>query len=163
MVPTLSPSTISCRSPKSRTIGARCTPDSKHPEEDAASSAQDARDLRAAERMRIWREVDDPNMLAYIERVLGYGPRAAYDRMRVARELGELPSIEHALERGELFYSMARELTRVAIWETAKACLPPSRERACARSSKWSRDVPRATFQAHPRSRRTFGTSSPSR
>jgi hypothetical protein len=85
--------------------------------------AQDARDLREAERLRIWREVGEPNMLAYVERVLGYGPRCAYDRMRVARELGELLCIEHALANGELFYSMARELTRVATWETEEAWL----------------------------------------
>src|SRR6516165_10035285 len=68
--------------------------------------AHDARDLREAERLRVWREVGDPNMLAYVERVLGYGPRCAYDRMRVARALGELPLVEDLLARGEIFYSM---------------------------------------------------------
>jgi hypothetical protein len=62
-------------------------------------------------------------MLAYIERVLGYGPRSAYDRMRVARELGALPLVEAALERGEIFYSLARELARVAVWETERSWL----------------------------------------
>lgn len=85
--------------------------------------ARVARRLRDAERLRIWREVGEPNMLAYIERVLGYGPRSAYDRMRVARALGELPLVEAALARGQLFYSLARELTKVAVWETERAWL----------------------------------------
>jgi hypothetical protein len=85
--------------------------------------ARVAQRLRDAERLRIWREVGEPSMLAYIERVLGYGPRSAYDRMRVARELGGLPMVEAALERGAIFYSLARELTRVATWETERVWL----------------------------------------
>jgi hypothetical protein len=83
-----------------------------------AADAEEAKLLREAERLRIWREVGEPGMLAYVERVLGYGPRSAYDRLRVARALAELPLIERALASGEMFYSVVRELTRVVVWET---------------------------------------------
>jgi hypothetical protein len=53
-----------------------------------------------------------------MERVLGYGPHAARERMRVARALVQLPETSAALARGLLSYSAVRELTRVAIAET---------------------------------------------
>jgi len=46
--------------------------------------------------------------------VLGYGPRVAQDRLRVARALGTLPQLTAALAQGELPFSAIRELTRVA-------------------------------------------------
>jgi hypothetical protein len=49
----------------------------------------------------------------YMERVLGYGPRVAQERLRVARVLGTLPELTAALSQGELSYSAVRELTRV--------------------------------------------------
>src|SRR4051812_12126566 len=52
--------------------------------------------------------------LDYMERVLGYGPRSAQERLRVARALGTLPELTAALAQGELCYSAVRELTRVA-------------------------------------------------
>jgi hypothetical protein len=80
--------------------------------------SEEARWLREAERLAIWREVAHPSMLAYMEAVLGYGPRTAIERLRVARALGDLPHIEHALSTGDLSYSAARELTRVATPKT---------------------------------------------
>jgi hypothetical protein len=53
-----------------------------------------------------------------MERVLGYGPHAAHERMRVARALATLPETTAALARGALTYSAVRELTRVATAET---------------------------------------------
>jgi hypothetical protein len=50
--------------------------------------------------------------------VLGYAPHTAFERMRVARELGALPALEDAFECGELGFSAIRELTRVATPET---------------------------------------------
>jgi hypothetical protein len=49
-----------------------------------------------------------------MERVLGYLPHAAQERLRVARALGQLPVLEAALAEGELSFSAIRELTRVA-------------------------------------------------
>ena len=51
-------------------------------------------------------------------RVLGYGPHAARERMRVAQALTALPETTTALSRGDLTYSAVRELTRVATAET---------------------------------------------
>jgi hypothetical protein len=49
-----------------------------------------------------------------LERTLGYAPRTAQDRLRVARSLGSLPRLTDALACGELSFSAVRELTRVA-------------------------------------------------
>ncbi len=49
---------------------------------------------------------------------IGIGAGAARERVRVARALEELPQLSSALERGELSYSVARALTRVATPET---------------------------------------------
>jgi hypothetical protein len=57
----------------------------------------------------------------YMERVLGYTPRAAQDRLRVARALGTLSQLTSSLERGELSFSAIRELARVATPATEAA------------------------------------------
>jgi hypothetical protein len=44
----------------------------------------------------------------------GIAPGAAREKVRVARALGELPVLSAALERGQLSYSVARAITRVA-------------------------------------------------
>jgi hypothetical protein len=82
--------------------------------------AEEARCLREAERVQIWRHFGFPTLLAYLEDRLGYGPRTAMDRLRVARALGELPALEQALATGELTYSAVREVTRVAIATTER-------------------------------------------
>ena len=63
---------------------------------------------------KIWRELGKSTLLQYLEEVLGYGPRAAQDRVRVALALEDLPELADALATGELAYSAIRELTRVA-------------------------------------------------
>src|SRR6185295_18888966 len=70
--------------------------------------------LREAEALQIWRPLGMVSALDYLERVLGYAPRTAQDRLRVARALGDLPRLTAALSRGELPFSAVRELTRVA-------------------------------------------------
>jgi hypothetical protein len=57
----------------------------------------------------------------YMERVLGYSPRTAQERLRVARALGNLPELTAGLAQGELAYSAVRELTRVATPATEAA------------------------------------------
>src|SRR4051812_6562173 len=59
--------------------------------------------------------------LDYMERVLGYGPRSAQERLRVARALGALPQLTAALTQGEFPFSAVRELTRVATPATEAA------------------------------------------
>ena len=48
------------------------------------------------------------------ECLFGLGPHGARERIRVGRALRSLPRIEGALLSGELSYSRAREVTRVA-------------------------------------------------
>src|SRR5688500_18836316 len=80
----------------------------------AALDAEEARWLREAERLQIWRPLGMVSALDYCERVLGYSPHAAMERLRVARSLASLPMLESALDSGELNFSAIRELTRVA-------------------------------------------------
>src|SRR5512140_463816 len=80
----------------------------------AALDADEARWLRQAEALQIWQPLGMVSALDYMERVLGYRPRSAQERLRVARALGTLPRLTAALAQGELAFSAVRELTRVA-------------------------------------------------
>ena len=80
----------------------------------AGLDAEEARWLREAERVKIWRQLGMVSAIDYMDRVLGYSPHAAQERLRVARALGELPEMADALERGVISFSAARELSRVA-------------------------------------------------
>jgi hypothetical protein len=51
----------------------------------AALDADEARWLREAEALQIWRPLGMVSALDYLERVLGYAPRTAQERLRVAR------------------------------------------------------------------------------
>ncbi len=86
-----------------------------------ALDAEEARWLREAERLQIWRQLGMVNALDYLERVLGYTPHAAHERLRVARALEDLPTLESAFAAGELPFSAIRELTRVATRSTEDA------------------------------------------
>jgi len=83
--------------------------------------AYEARLLCSAVRLEVWRELGKASLLEYLEEVLGYGPRAATERVRVALALDELPDLARALADGELSYSAVRELTRVATPATEAA------------------------------------------
>src|SRR3989440_5394847 len=54
---------------------------------------------------------------------VGLDPGAARERVRVARALGTLPGLAHALAHGELSYTKVRALTRVATPETEERLL----------------------------------------
>jgi hypothetical protein len=58
---------------------------------------------------------------------VGFAPGAAREHVRVARALGTLPLLSHALARGELSYAKVRELTRVATPETEERLLAVGR------------------------------------
>jgi hypothetical protein len=63
----------------------------------------------------------------YVERIFGYSPRIAAERIRVAQALEELPAMAEALRTGEIGWSIARELTRVAVVSTEREWLDASR------------------------------------
>ena len=87
----------------------------------AALDADEARWLREAERLQIWRPLGMVSALDYMERVLGYTPHAAHERLRVARALADLPVLDAAFAGGQLAFSAVRELTRVATPATEAA------------------------------------------
>jgi hypothetical protein len=89
----------------------------------AALDADEARWLREAEAMQIWREFGMVSMLDYLERALECSSRTAHDRLRVARALGSLPQLTGALAAGALSFCAVRELTRVATPATESAWL----------------------------------------
>jgi hypothetical protein len=82
--------------------------------------AEEARLLCSVARIEVWRELGKASLLEYLEEVLGYGPRAASERVRVAIALDELPDLAEALASGELSYSAIREITRVAVPATQR-------------------------------------------
>src|SRR5438552_10106741 len=80
----------------------------------AVLDAEEMHWLREAEALQIWRPLGMVSALDYLERVLGYAPRTALDRLRVARALGTLPRLTAAFAGDDLTFSAVRELTRVA-------------------------------------------------
>jgi hypothetical protein len=94
-----------------------------------ALDAEEAKWLREAEAVKIWKQLGMVSALDYCERVLGYAPRAAHDRLRVARALGELPQMTDALATGELAFTAVRELTRVATAETEDEWVERARDK----------------------------------
>jgi Holliday junction resolvasome RuvABC DNA-binding subunit len=72
----------------------------------ATLDAEEARWLRRAEEIQIWKALGMVNALDYMERTLGYTPHTAHERLRVARLLG---------------FTAVRELTRVATPATEAA------------------------------------------
>ena len=93
----------------------------------SALDAAEAFDLVRAEQFKLYALHACATHYEYMERILGYGPHAARERMRVARALVRLPETTAALARGELSYSAVRELTRVATDETETAWLARAR------------------------------------
>ena len=83
-----------------------------------ALDAQEAAALRDAQALRVWRQYGYASLIEYIELEMGYTPRVALERLRVAKAIEELPVIAEMLEQGEMPFSKAKELTRVATPET---------------------------------------------
>ncbi len=79
------------------------------------------RALREAERVRLWRHLGCISMMEYLERVFGYSPRVAQERLRTAHKLEQLPALAAALGEFELPFSAVRELSRIATPTTERA------------------------------------------
>ena len=89
----------------------------------AALDVEEARMLVVAKRAEIHRHLGYGSFAEYIERVLGYAPNTGRDRVRVAEELEHLPAIAEAWERGQVSYSVVREITRIATPENEETLL----------------------------------------
>ncbi|MBL8622825.1 MAG: HNH endonuclease [Myxococcales bacterium] len=89
----------------------------------AALDVEEAAWLRRARTLGVHRELGFATFFEYVERVLGYAPGAARERLRVADALEALPKLQAAMTAGDIAYSAARELTRVATVDTEAAWL----------------------------------------
>src|SRR6185503_9652803 len=79
-----------------------------------ALDLEEAEWLVKAERANVHVHRGCGSFLEYVEKILGYGPRTAIDRMKVAHALDELPALRNA----ELPFSALRELARVVTKES---------------------------------------------
>jgi hypothetical protein len=77
--------------------------------------------IREADAVQLWRRLGMVSLVDYLERIGGYGPQVARERIRVARALAVLPALSASLADGELSYSAVREVTRIATPETDEA------------------------------------------
>jgi hypothetical protein len=83
---------------------------------------QEAEALREAQHLRLWRQFGHTSLADYMVQELGYSShRVAEERLRLANALPALPKISEAIQNGELNFSQARELARVATPETEQA------------------------------------------
>ncbi|HSK04427.1 MAG TPA: hypothetical protein VK932_24400 [Kofleriaceae bacterium] len=73
----------------------------------AALDAEEANLLRYAEELKLWRGWGFASMLEYVERAMGYAPRTAVERLRVARAIAELPYGARAERGGSPAYKIA--------------------------------------------------------
>jgi hypothetical protein len=89
----------------------------------AATDAEEGRWLLAGERAAVHVHLGYGSFSEYIERLFGYQPRSLQERLRVAEALEGLPALARALSSGELSWSAARELTRVAVRDTEQEWL----------------------------------------
>jgi hypothetical protein len=89
----------------------------------SALDAAEAYDLVRAEQLKVGILRGCVSHWEYLEKVLGYTPHTARERMRVARALVRLPFTTQMLARGELTYSAVRELSRVATADTEREWL----------------------------------------
>jgi hypothetical protein len=89
----------------------------------AVLDVEEAHWLVIARRTRVHVELGFATFLEYMERMLGYRRRVAFERLRVAEKLEELPQTRELLAVGAITYSAVRELTRVAEVDTERAWL----------------------------------------
>ncbi|MEZ4339006.1 MAG: hypothetical protein R3B82_20505, partial [Sandaracinaceae bacterium] len=74
--------------------------------------------LLRADELQVERLFGYASIREYGERLLGMSGRGVEDRLRVARALANLPHLNEALARGDVVYTVVRELCRVATPET---------------------------------------------
>ncbi|MCA9608249.1 MAG: HNH endonuclease [Myxococcales bacterium] len=77
--------------------------------------------LLRADELQVERLFGYASIREYGERVFGWTGRGVEDRLRVARALEHLPRLSEAFARGDLVYSVVRELCRIATPDTEEA------------------------------------------
>ncbi len=92
--------------------------------------------LVEAEDSALYRRLGYVTMTEYLEREHGYGRHAANERLRVARELQDLPMLREVYRDGTLSFSAVRELTRVATPETEEAFCDAARGKTSAQAQQ---------------------------
>ncbi|HEX3598421.1 MAG TPA: hypothetical protein VHU80_25110, partial [Polyangiaceae bacterium] len=131
-------SVIVLRAWRERTSGARRAGDeggwvrahealSRLARERAAADAEEGRWSLVALRSAAHVHLGYGSFGEYVERLFGYKPRSTQEKVRVAEALEELPAMCQVLETGELNWSAAREVTRVAVAETEREWLEVAR------------------------------------
>ncbi|MFV1988437.1 MAG: DUF222 domain-containing protein [Gemmatimonadota bacterium] len=88
--------------------------------------------IRAFDESEEWYEQGFRSCALWLSWRTGIGPGAARERVRVARAVGDLPEMRAALGSGELSYSMARVLTRVATPENEAELVEAARHTTAA-------------------------------
>src|SRR5213594_1341234 len=88
---------------------------------------------------------------AWLSWRIGLDLGAARERVRVARALGTLPRLAHALARGELSYAKVRALTRVATPDTEERLLAVGRAGTAAHVERIVRGWRQVDRQAEAR------------
>ena len=116
--------------------------------------------LRAFDEQRGWEAYGRKSAADWLSWRTGMSPGIARERMRVARALGRLPSIDAALADAQISFSKARALTRVATPEnesellvTARCATAHQLERLC----RQFRHVAEEQVEGRPRISRTEG------
>ena len=74
--------------------------------------------LLAAQRTKPWEKCGMRSIYEYVERMFPWGTQAISERLRTAKALEELPTLDAELSCGRLNFSVVREVTRVATPET---------------------------------------------
>jgi hypothetical protein len=97
----------------------------------ARLDAAESFDLARGERMRIHIYFGCATFMEYLERRVGYAPHTARERIRVARELATLPVITSELAKGNLSFSVAKELSRVVTAETEQGFVERAKFMTC--------------------------------
>jgi hypothetical protein len=92
-----------------------------------------------ARRTDAHRELGYASFFEYVQRLFGMGVRAAEERLRVAEALESMPVIAEALGAGDINYSVARDLTRVADPDSEQAWI----DEAIGKSAKEVREMVR--------------------
>jgi hypothetical protein len=79
--------------------------------------------IREFDERRFWALHGATSCAAWLHWRIGLGTKIAYERLRVAHALSELPVVSEAFSKGEVSYSQVRAITRIADGSTEETWL----------------------------------------